>query len=120
MRNVETGAVIWNLIAGYMPTICYSSDNKQIIGGNYGSGIRIWSADTGTLVKILGESSFVSGYIGICYSPDNEKIIAGYNNNIKIYDIASGKLINTFTYNLRSFCCLMYPDFEFRKFLTKN
>src|SRR5581483_8043367 len=65
--------------------------NLKIVSGSGDKSIKIWDADTGSLLNTLnGHTDLVES---IAFSSDNRKIVSGScDNSIKIWDADSGSL----------------------------
>lgn len=75
-------------------SVAYSSDNMKIAFGNYDYFIKIWNAQTISLLNTLvGHTKAVCS---MAISSDNLKIVSGsYDRTIKIWNIDTGSLLNT-------------------------
>ncbi|MDR1362996.1 MAG: WD40 repeat domain-containing protein [Spirochaetaceae bacterium] len=81
-------------IDGEIYAAAYSPDGRCTASGGTDKSVKIWSAATGRLVKILyGHESIVSS---IAYSPDGRRIVsASGDGQLKIWDVQTGKETST-------------------------
>src|SRR5258706_4139909 len=86
LTSWPTPPLEWTGHAGSIKSICYSPDGARVITGSSDKTIRIWDAESGT---VIGEPLTVHteevNYVD--YSPDGRHIISGTTDNtFRIWD----------------------------------
>jgi len=87
--NMENGELINQLEDdrfGVMNSLDFSPDDSMIVSGSADNIVRVWDANSATLLKELtGHSSQV---YGVCFSPNGENIASGANEGtIRIWGL---------------------------------
>jgi len=100
--NPETGEVVQTLTGhtNCVTNVCCSLDGKYIASGSEDHSAKIWDTTTWKLVRTLQEK--IPNYYNInhlCFSPNSKQIAFGSGNYIKIWDIQTADLINSFDNN---------------------
>ena len=73
--------------------LMYSPDGKTIAGASNDNAVRLWSADTGSLLETLkGHTEEIRG---AAFSPDGKAIVSSENNKICIWGVQTGALLRT-------------------------
>lgn len=73
-------------------SVAFSPDGKRIVSGSYDYTIRIWDAETGSLIGQPLKCHEV--VYSVAFSPDGKRIVSGSSNNtLRIWDAESGKQI---------------------------
>ncbi|MGD0187114.1 MAG: TIR domain-containing protein [Roseiarcus sp.] len=76
-------------------SVAFSPDGKLIAaGGGYDASIDIWTTADGQL-----QSPVISGFYGHTapFSPDGKTIASGSDDNVRIWDAASGRVLHTYS-----------------------
>ena len=88
--------------------VVFSSDGKRVLSGGEDGDIKLWDAVTGRLLRTFGHGRMVTS---IAVSPDSTRMISGSgdsldlagegtagagDNKVKLWEIATGKLLQTF------------------------
>ncbi len=82
-------------------SVMFSPDDNQLLSTSKDGTIIIWDILTGDIIKKLEVSSdepYPDEIYSTCYSPDGKYIVAAYygdSNNIKVWEVESGKIIKT-------------------------
>ncbi len=107
--DLESGKLLDTLKGhfGYETPVAISPDGTKIVSKDNAADIKIWDLDTGKLINTLisplsivertgGERATINS---LTISPDGTKIISGFSfrRRINVWDLDTGKLINTFT-----------------------
>ncbi|KIJ52177.1 hypothetical protein M422DRAFT_80965, partial [Sphaerobolus stellatus SS14] len=74
-------------------SVAFSPGGQRIVSGSYDNTIRIWDAQTGTLIgdPLTGHTYSVSS---VAFSPDGQRIVSGSDDKaIRIWDAQTGTLI---------------------------
>ncbi len=74
--------------------IALSPDGKSLAYMTDSGDVQLWSTISGTLIKKLSEP--VGLPVGVQWSPDGKKIAAGSTDAVRIWDVASGKVLRSF------------------------
>src|SRR5258706_7886193 len=67
-------------------SVCYSPDGTRVVSGSDDKTIRIWDAESGTVIgePVMGHTEGVNS---VAYSPDGRHIISGSSDcTIRIWD----------------------------------
>lgn len=60
---------------GFVRAVAFSPDGKRILTGSTDTNVRLWDADTGKMLQLLGGSE---GFINaVAFSPDGQWILSG-------------------------------------------
>lgn len=75
-------------------SIQFSPDGKLIATGTYGKTARLWSTETGELVRQLALDSHEGGLTPV-FSPDGKTLAVGNRNSTThLFDVGSGRLLH--------------------------
>ena len=88
----------------------FSPNGKRVVTASKDNTIRIWDAETGSLLKTLtGHTDEVRS---AAYSPDGKRIVSvGWDRTLRIWDSGTGALLNTFTEDVSPVSTASYsPD----------
>src|SRR5258706_530501 len=83
----------WTGHAESIWSVCYSLDGTRVVSGSSDKTIRIWDAESGT---VIGEplTGHTGGVNSVAYSPDAEHIISGSSHStIRIWAVESGTAV---------------------------
>jgi hypothetical protein len=82
---------------GYLNSVVVSPDGRFVLTG--GDGVRLWDAATARQLQTFPEAA-----ASVAFSPDSRLILTGggdvpdmSENSVRIWDLASGKLIRSFS-----------------------
>jgi len=102
--DVTTGSQLYILDGGYelaVTALAFSpqlsdggSANILLAASGTGGPVKLWDAQTGTLVKTLDESNAAST---LSFSPDGKLLALGINNGVRLWRIADSTLMYTLT-----------------------
>src|SRR5258706_296185 len=85
----------WTGHTGFIQSVCYSPDGTRVVSGSYDKKIRIWDAESGT---VIGEplTGHTAGVNSVAYSPDGRHIISGSSDStIRIWDAETGTAVGS-------------------------
>jgi WD40 repeat protein len=80
------------------PNLLFTLDGKRLVTGDY-SGVNLWDAETGRLVRTVGNHGQDLGNNPIQLSPDGKAVIVGSRTGqgpIQIIDLGSGAVVASF------------------------
>ncbi|MBN1911049.1 MAG: WD40 repeat domain-containing protein [Pirellulales bacterium] len=82
--------------SGYVCTVAFTPNGKQLISGGADGKIKFWCVDSGECQRTLdGHAEWVHS---VAISADGKFLASGGRDNlVKLWDIATGKLLKTFT-----------------------
>ena len=92
--------------SGRFRSVAFSPDGKYVVSLSE-SAIFIWDISTGVKVRTI-EDDYISSF---AISPDGKYVISGggnYDRTLKLWDILSGKVINTFRGHANGIGCVAY------------
>merc|ERR1719450_1078469 len=93
-------------------SVVYSPDGKHLASGDSSQFIRIWDAAKGKLLRIVhgcAGTSCYSPHYNLAYSPNGKHLVSG-SDDIKIWEVATGKLLNNLTDFKRNQFMAYSPD----------
>jgi uncharacterized protein with WD repeat len=79
---------------GWVSSVAFSPDSKQVVSGSGDNTVRIWDAVTGAALQTLeGHSGSVNS---VAFSPDGKQVVSGSGNNIvRLWDAITGATLQT-------------------------
>ena len=87
----------------------FSQDNQMVLTRGEDNTLKVWDTNTVKLLRVILVSS--SSLLGNAIRLNEKQIMGGDNNNIKIWNLLSGKTVNIFAeLNRRVTCCSFSPD----------
>jgi len=121
LRDITDGSRLQNF-GGYREAIwkvVFSADGRLLASAAMDKTARIWRTDNGELMQTLtlGEQDEHSqkaamGVTAVAFSPDGKRLVTGgVDQNIRLWDVASGKLLHTYSGHTASITGLAFlPD----------
>jgi len=79
------------LLLSWLPVpIAFSPDGKKIVSGSPSDAIKVWNADSGTvLMSLKGHEEFLTG---LAFTPDGNRIVSSSNDRtLRIWDASTGQ-----------------------------
>jgi len=75
-------------------SVSFSPDGQYIVSGSKDFSVRVWSAESGELVRTLeGHTAVVHS---VSFSPDGQYIVSGSKDkSIRVWSVESGELVRT-------------------------
>lgn len=75
-------------------SVAYSPNGSQIVTGSTDGTAKLWSAQTGNLIRTFSESGEVWSAV---FSPDGTQVLTGVaDGTVKLWDVQTGGIIRTF------------------------
>ena len=71
-----------------------SGDGRFAVSCSYQDKIRYWDVAGGKQIRIVGAESALAA--SIKFSPDGSQVLSNTENELKLYDVATGRKIRTF------------------------
>jgi WD40 repeat protein len=94
--DTVTGAALQTLKghSGWVTSIAFSSDGKQIVSGSDDEMVRLWDAVTGAALQTLeGYSNRVNS---VAFSPDGKQVVSGSGDKtVRLWDAVAGAALQT-------------------------
>ena len=79
---------------GWIGSVAYSPDGKFLSSGSGDRSIKIWNAQSGSLVRTFEYAAIVRS---VCFSPDGKYLVSGSDDGlVKIWDVKKGIELRTF------------------------
>ncbi|KIK32529.1 hypothetical protein CY34DRAFT_36503, partial [Suillus luteus UH-Slu-Lm8-n1] len=95
VRDLETGTQIgeeWEDKDQGVGTIALSLDDKKIASGSWNGAVKLWSVDTGKVIKTW--TGHTNSVFSVCWSPDGGRVVSGSDDGrFIVWDVKSGKTI---------------------------
>jgi WD40 repeat protein/Flp pilus assembly protein TadD len=92
---------------GSINSLAISPNGQGLVSGSSDQTVRMWEMSTGEeLRSIRGYATDVSS---VAISPDGQTLITG-SDVIKIYNLATGRLLDTIENRKQAFCIAISPD----------
>jgi RNA polymerase sigma factor (sigma-70 family) len=93
--------------------VAFSPDGRLVATGASGSDpIHLWEANTGKLVRRLGEREHAPNAFALAFSPDGKVLASGgYAGQVALRDVTSGEVVRAFKAHDHNVYCLAFtPD----------
>jgi WD40 repeat protein len=72
----------------------FSPDETRIVSGSLDETVRVWDADSGTVLQTL--KGHTSPVLSVAFSPDGTRIVSGSNDQtVRVWDAESGMELRT-------------------------
>jgi WD40 repeat protein len=75
-------------------SVAYSPDGSWLASACGGSQVRVWDATTGKRYRDLPPTPLP---MAVAFSPDARRLASGWQETVKVWDIATGQLLRTLT-----------------------
>jgi WD40 repeat protein len=94
--DVKSGRLVRSFAAHSQPvnTVAFSPDGRIALSGSVDKAVNVWDVLTGQLLRKFTEHS--QGIDQVVFSPDGRIAISATGKELKRWDTASGKVIQTF------------------------
>jgi WD40 repeat protein len=81
---------------GNVTSVAYRPDGQQIASASQDATVRVWDANTGTVLKtLIGHGTAV---LSVAYSPDGTRIVSSsFDGTARVWDIDTSQAVVTFT-----------------------
>ncbi len=89
--------------------VAFSPDGRLVATGAMGDPVRLWEANTGKLVRLLGELEHAPSAFALAFSPDGRALAVGsYNGQVKLWDVTTGSALRAFQGHDHNVLCLAF------------
>lgn len=93
--DLQTGQEISLRIGSSQASVRFSPDGRWLATGGYGQPARLWSVDTGALLREM-DTGPMEGGLTVVFSPDGARLAVGNRNSTtRVFDVRSGGLLFT-------------------------
>lgn len=84
----------WDLFSPQVNTLAWSPDSQRLAAGDGNGGVYMWQAQTGTLLRTLGEQRLP--VFAVAWSPDGRYLAAAVGRTVLVWEVATGKQVYQF------------------------
>lgn len=108
--EVQTGQLKRTFIGhtDHVQTVSFSPDGRTLASGSNDHSVKLWDVRTGQVRQTLsGHKNIV---YSVVFSPDGKTLASGAGDNTKLWEIATGALVQTFVGDARIFSVAFSPD----------
>ncbi|KAG1758207.1 quinon protein alcohol dehydrogenase-like superfamily [Suillus occidentalis] len=75
-----------------LETMVLSPDGKKAASGNWDGAVKLWSVDTGKVIKTW--TGYTKEANSVSWSPDGGRVVSGFEDGtFRVWDVESGKTI---------------------------
>ena len=125
--ETKSGKQVGTFTTGYtrpFTALAFTHDGATLAAGDISGGIQLWDLNTGTIGKVLKSShmGFHRKVIrGLAFATDNATLTNQFKGNIEIWNVTTGKQVDTYTLPQESWVnsfSTKYPsDKEYNKWI---
>lgn len=116
--SIDNTIIVWNAKTykklkilksdGWSNSVAWSPDNTKLASGSESNTITIWDAKTfNELYKLKEDTNQINS---VAWASDSSKLASGSSDHIKIWDMKTGKNINTIHNGYAVFAVAWSPD----------
>jgi WD40 repeat protein len=79
---------------GWVTSVAFSRDSKQVVSGSRDKTVQLWDAATGALLQTLeGHTGWVRS---VAFSCDSKQVVSGsHDKTVRLWDVATGAPLQT-------------------------
>ncbi|MBC8284910.1 MAG: WD40 repeat domain-containing protein, partial [Nitrospinae bacterium] len=96
--EVESGSHLSTVKGHSFPvlSLAYSSDGKFMATGGMDRKLKLWKAESGKEILTFSKKLISKDFYQIAFSPDSQTLASADGNKIKLWEVSTGNLLQTF------------------------
>ncbi|KAL5313288.1 hypothetical protein ACEPPN_019021 [Leptodophora sp. 'Broadleaf-Isolate-01'] len=79
---------------GWVSSVAFSADGKQVVSGSLDRTVRLWDTATGALLQTL--EGHIQSVCSVAFSPDGKQVVSGSDGGtVRLWDAITGAVLQT-------------------------